>query len=255
MVILMLGDIVGQHGCEFVRERLPAFKRACKADVVIANGENSAEGNGMLPSSIQHLWDSGVDVVTSGNHALRRREIYELLDSGKPLLRPANFHPEAPGVGVYVLDLLHCQLAVVNLQGQVYLDTPESPFDAMDRLLPTLNTRHIVVDFHAEATSEKIAMAFYLDGKVSAIAGTHTHIPTADERIMPQGTAYVTDLGMCASYYSALGVKPQQAIARLRTRLPVRFENEKLPCRMSGILVETDNKSGKAHKIERFVVE
>lgn len=251
MKLLMLGDVVGQYGCDFLRQHLPACKKKYGVDIVIANGENSAEGNGVLPHSAQHLWDSGVDVITTGNHALRRREVYDLLDSDQPIIRPVNFHNEAPGSGVYYVDMLRYRLCVVNLQGVVYMDPIENPFEAIDRVLAQVDTPNIVVDFHAEATSEKLAMAFYLDGRISALVGTHTHVQTADERILPGGTGYITDLGMCGSFNSVLGVKPEQAIRRMRTNLPTRFENDKSPCILSGLFIEIDEKLGKTHRVER----
>lgn len=253
--ILMIGDVVGQGGCDAVRAKLPAFKRAQKIDLVVANGENSAEGNGILPHSAEHLFDSGVDVITTGNHALRRREIYEYFDEGKSLVRPANFHREAPGVGYLTLDLLRYQLCVVNLQGVVYMEPLENPFDCIDRILREVKTPNILVDFHAEATSEKLALAYYLDGRVTAVVGTHTHVQTADEKVLPQGTGYITDLGMCGAEHSVLGVRPDLAIKRLRTHLPVRFENERENCILHGVVLEINEKTGKTNKIIRHEIK
>ncbi len=255
MRVLMLGDVVGQGGCDFVRSRLPAVKTQYAVDLVIANGENSAEGNGILPHSANHLMDSGVGIITTGNHGLRRREIYPIMEEADWLLRPANLHPSAPGKGYTVYDAGSYRLCVVNLQGVVYMDYLENPFDCIDRLLREIDTPNILVDFHAEATSEKLAMAFYLDGRVSAVVGTHTHVQTADERVLPGGTGYITDLGMCGSFDSVLGVKPELAIQRLRTHLPVRFENAFTAHRMSGVLLEIDKNTGKTYKIERLNIE
>lgn len=250
--MLALGDVVGAIGCQCVRNRLPTIKKDYAIDIVVANGENAAEGNGILPASAQHLWDSGVDIITTGNHALRRKEIYELFDSGAPLVRPVNFHPEAPGVGVHLYDKPGCSLCVINLQGVVFMDNLENPFTGIDHILAGITAKHILVDFHCEATSEKLAMGFYLDGRVSAMVGTHTHVQTADERIFPGGMGYITDLGMCGCFQSVLGVKPDQAIRRLVTHLPQRFENEKGLCKIMGVVIEIEDISGKCTKIERI---
>lgn len=255
MKILAIGDIVSKQGCEYLRQTLPKLKRELGADIVIANGENSAIGNGIIPQSAQHIFDSGVDVITLGNHSLKRPEICDYLDENEFIIRPANYHPSAPGKGMTILDKGFCQVAIINLQGVIYLDNNENPFDAIDREIEKakeLGARIIIVDFHAEASSEKRGMGFYLDGRVSAIVGTHTHVQTSDEQILPNGTAYITDLGMTGPYYSVLGVAPDKAIQKMKTNLPVRFTNEDGPCTMEGCLIEIDNKTGKAINIERF---
>lgn len=256
MKILFIGDVVGQAGCEFLQRQLPGLRRFYGADMVIVNGENSAEGNGMLPSSAEMLQNAGAQVITLGNHALRRREIYSLLDESDCIIRPANFHPSAPGRGWCLYD---CpgkpRVAVINLQGNYLLESHENAFDCIDRLLPEIDAPIKIVDFHAEATSEKICMGVWLDGRVSAVIGTHTHIQTADERILPEGTAYITDAGMCGVFHSALGVKPELAIQRFRTGLPTRFENARGPVRLSGALIEVENHTGKAVSIARVNAE
>ncbi len=253
MVVLMLGDVVGQSGCEAVRRLLPGLRREYRADAVVVNGENSAQGNGILPVSARHLFDSGADVITTGNHVFRRREIYELLDEGSGIIRPANYAAQCPGTGVFVLDLLRCRLAVVNLMGTAGLEPLANPFETIDQILAKLDTPLILVDFHAEMTSEKRALGFYLDGRVSAVAGTHTHVQTADEQLLPGGTAYITDLGMCGPVQSVLGVKPQQVIARFCTAMPTRFENpsggEQYVC---GMAVTLDERTGRATAVERI---
>lgn len=254
MKILFLGDVVGQRGCEYLREKLPELKRNYKTDVVIANGENASEGNGLLPTTAQHLFDSGVDVLTGGNHSLRRRELTDLLDQQIGVLRPANYHPDAPGVGVYMLDRMRWQLCIINIQGMSYMDPIANPFHCIDRLLEDIKTPNILVDFHAETTSEKLSMGYYLDGRVSAVLGTHTHVQTADERILPNGTAYITDAGMCGGYDSVLGVKPELAIRRFVTGLPTRFENDKGPQALWGVLLDIDQNSGRATQIERVCI-
>ena len=253
MIVLFLGDVVGQPGCDYVREKLPLLKKRYGVHVTIANGENSAEGNGMTPHSLRHLQDSGVDVITSGNHALRRREAYEALERREGVLRPANFHPTAPGTGVYLYDDPRNRLLVVNLQGTAYLEAHSNPFDCADELLAAAQTPCILVDFHAEATAEKVCMGYHLDGKVSAVIGTHTHVPTADADILPGGTGYITDVGMCGGLRSALGVKAGAALAKLRTGLPARFETDPDDVRICAAVLEIDNSSGKCMGIEGVV--
>lgn len=257
MNILMLGDVVGQNGCSFMQRHLPALRRQYEVGLVVANGENSAEGNGILPASAQSLWDAGVDVITLGNHALRRREICAVLDEADGIVRPANFHPSAPGCGVYTYD---CpgkpRVAVVSLSGNHSMDFVHSnAFETIDNLLERIDAKIILVDFHAEATSEKLCMGFHLDGRVSAVVGTHTHVQTADERILPHGTAYITDLGMCGSFNSVLGVRPELAAKRFLTSLPTRFENDPGDCRMSGVVISIDANTGKSYEINRINVE
>ena len=251
MRVMMIGDGVGRAGCERVRQYLPSFKRKEGIDFVIANGENSAEGNGILPHSAKELLDSGCDVLTTGNHALRRREIYDYLESTPCVIRPYNYDKGAPGGGMYFIDHPPFSVCVINLQGTVYLDGIRNPFDAVDEALEGVRTPHIILDFHAEATSEKLCMGHYLDGRVSLVAGTHTHVPTADARILPGGTGYVTDLGMCGGRNSVLGVKKELALHRMRTHLPTRFENDPEDVVINAIVAEIDNNSGKTTKIYR----
>ena len=255
MKILAIGDIVSKQGCEYLRQKLPALKKEYGADIVIANGENSAVGNGILPQSAKYIFDSGVDVITLGNHALRRQEIYDYLDENEFIIRPANFHSSAPGRGVAIVDKGYCRVGVINLQGTIFLDNNKNPFDTIDEEIKKLNDDGInivLVDFHAEATSEKRGMGFYADGRISAIFGTHTHVQTSDNQILPGGTGYITDLGMTGPYYSVLGVAPDAAIKKMKTNLPVRFTNEDGPCTLEGCFFEIDNKSGKAVHTERF---
>ncbi|MGN1123973.1 MAG: TIGR00282 family metallophosphoesterase [Eubacterium sp.] len=253
MKILTIGDIVSRQGCEYLRERLPALKKELGADIVIANGENSAVGNGILPQSAQYILDSGVDVITLGNHSLRRREIYDYLESDNPIIRPANYHSSAPGRGMITVDKGSFRVAVINLQGSVYLDPVINPFEVADELINKAkedNIKTIIIDFHAEATSEKRAMGFYVDGRVSAIYGTHTHTQTNDCQLLPNNTAYVSDIGMTGPYYSVLGVCPEEAIEKLKTGLPVRFTNPDGPCVLEGCLFEIDEKTGKALSVQ-----
>lgn len=254
MTVLMIGDVVGDAGCAHVRRLLPGLKARYGVDIVIVNGENSAHGNGILPGSAKHLFDSGVDIITTGNHALRRKEIAETLERRNGVIRPANYHPEAPGDGMFLFDDTKHRLCVINLQGIVYMQPNRNPFDCVDELLEAVDTPNIIVDFHAEATAEKLCMGFHLDGRVSAVLGTHTHVPTADARILPGGTGYVTDIGMCGGLNSVLGVKMEQALRRMRTNLPVWFEQDPKDCRLSGVVLEIDGKSGKCTSIESLVM-
>ena len=254
MVVLMLGDVVGQPGCDYLREKLPLLKRRFGVDVTVANGENSAEGNGMTARSLQHMQDSGVDVITSGNHALRRKEAVEPLEKRQGIIRPANYHAKAPGEGVFLYDNPRGRLCVINLQGQVYMDPIQNPMDCVDKLLEAIDVPCVLVDFHAEATAEKLCMGYYLDGRVSAVVGTHTHVPTADATVLPGGTGYITDVGMCGGTSSVLGVKAEHAIHKMRTGLPTRFEADPNDIRISGVALEIDNQSGRCTKIESIVM-
>lgn len=255
MKILAIGDIVSKQGCEYFRQTLMKLKKDYNADIVIANGENSAVGNGIQPQSARFIFDSGADVITLGNHALRRPEIADYLDETEFIIRPANYHPSAPGKGMVILDKGYCKVAVINLQGAVYLDNIANPFETIDKEIEKAKAEGasiILIDFHAEASSEKRAMGFYVDGRASALFGTHTHVQTSDEQILPCGTGYITDLGMTGPYYSVLGVAPERAIQKMKTNLPVRFTNADGPCTIEGCFFEIDNKTGKTVHIERF---
>lgn len=256
MNILCIGDVVGSIGCEFLRAKLPALKKLKAIDLVIANGENSADGNGVTPVSVQHLFDSGVDVITTGNHSFRRKESYELYDSCDPLLRPANFPAgTTPGHGMCVVDMGRARVAVINLLGTVYLESMRSPFETLDELLKAPDFPKIcIVDFHAEATGEKRAMGFYADGRVTALFGTHTHVQTADECVLPKSTGYITDAGMTGTIHSVLGVKPESIIHKLTTKLPTRFELAKGPCHMDCVLFTADEKTGLCIGAERLSI-
>ena len=255
MNLLAIGDVVGAAGCDHLRAHLPALKRHYHADVTIVNGENAAEGNGVTPAAADHIFQSGADVITGGNHSFRRREIYDRLERDDFLLRPANYPDSAPGRGLCVLDLGRCLVGVINVMGEVYLPATRSPFETADRMVAQAKEagcRLIVVDLHAEATSEKLALGYYLDGRVTAVVGTHTHVPTADARLLPGGTAYITDLGMCGPSESVLGVKKEQSIALMKDKLPVRFETAPGPCRLDGVCVTADPATGLATAIEAF---
>lgn len=256
MNILVIGDVVSSAGCEFLRSRLPAFKKLKGIDLCIANGENSAVGNGITPFSAQFLFDSGVDFITTGNHVYRRREFYEMLDERDDIIRPANFYAGNPGKGWAVIDMGAVKVGVINLMGNVYMDRCANPFTCIDEILPKLSDcRIILVDFHAEATAEKRALGFYLDGKVSAVFGTHTHVMTADSCILPKGTAYISDIGMTGPKHSVLGVKPEISIEWLRTGMPARFDTADGECIMNGCIFEIENKTGKVISIEPVAIE
>ncbi len=256
MNILAIGDVVGSIGCRFLRSHLPALKKTYHIDVVIANGENSADGNGITPVAAQYLYQSGVDIITGGNHSFRRREVYSVMDEDDTLLRPHNYPPDsAPGKGVCIYDMGRIQLAVINLIGTMYMESMPCPFRCVDTLLREGSLPRIVlVDLHAEATSEKRAMGFYLDGRVSAVFGTHTHVPTADEQILPGGTGYVTDLGMTGVIQSVLGVKPEIIIQKMRTHMPARFDLADGDCQMDGVLFTIDEKTGRCTAVQRLSI-
>ena len=252
MRILMIGDVVGQFGCDYLRQVLPHIKREHKPDIVIANGENSAQGNGLLPFSADFLLDSGVDIITTGNHAMKRQQAYEYFDRMPQVIRPLNYHSSVPGRGVYIHDDPRLRLAVVNLQGRAFMDPIDNPFDAVDAALETIDTPCILVDFHAEATAEKQSLGYYLDGRVSAVLGTHTHVQTNDARVLPGGTAFMCDVGMCGAYHSVIGVEPERPIYKMRTGMPARFEyapGTDEYC-LWGALVDIDNGTGRATAIQ-----
>ena len=258
MRILMIGDVVGAPGCAFLRNRLPTLKKYKGVDLCIANGENSAPGNGILPTSAQHMFDSGVDFITTGNHVYNRREIYPFLDECADIVRPANYFGGNPGRGWGVADMGRIQVAVLNLSGNAFLaDSMENVFLCAERLLPELSRyKIIVVDLHAESTGEKRAVGFFLDGKVSVVAGTHTHVQTADEQILPNGTGYITDLGMTGPKQSVLGVKSEIIIGKMRTGMPARFDvPDTKECILNGCIFDVDDRTGKTTGVERICVE
>ncbi len=245
--ILCIGDVVGSAGCDFLRSHLPAFKKLHKVDLTICNGENSADGNGITPRSADHIFTSGADVITLGNHSFRRSEVYPYLDEKPYIIRPMNYPAAStPGRGFCTVDMGYTQVTVINLMGQEGIDTHlDNPFLEIERLLPTVESKIVLIDFHAEATSEKRAMGLYLDGKVSAVFGTHTHVMTADAEVLPGGTGYITDLGMTGPIDSVLGVKKEIIINRFMTKLPARFEYEKSACKMNCTLFDIDTATGK----------
>lgn len=254
MKILVIGDIVGKNGTEFLRARLDALKSEKNIDFVIANGENSAEGNGIIPDSARRILSSGVDVITGGNHSFRRREFFQILNDNRKILRPYNFPAEkTPGVGFCKSEVNGVKVAVINLLGVVYLESLDNPFKAVDKAIYFCNDCPIkIIDFHAEATAEKLAMAYYVDGRVSGVFGTHTHVQTSDEQILPNGTAYITDVGMTGPICSVLGVKKELSIRRMKDKLPTRFQNADGPCKMECAIFDINDSTGKANSVERL---
>lgn len=251
MRVLMIGDVVGKPGRRAVNSLLPDLRRELRLDTVIANGENAAGGLGITSGTADELLSSGVDIITSGNHIWDKKEIIPHLDSAIPILRPLNYPPGTPGRGYTQAG----DLMVINLLGRVFVGTCDCPFRAMDHLLAeqTELPKVILVDMHAEATSEKECMGWYLDGRVSAVAGTHTHVPTADTRILPEGTAYVSDLGMAGASNSVIGVETEDALARFLTQTPRRLRvATEGPVRFNSVLFEIDETTGKATHIERI---
>lgn len=257
MRILCIGDVVGSVGCEFLRSRLPSIKKVKGVDFVICNGENSADGNGITPTSAKFLFDSGVDAVTLGNHSFRRKEAYEYIDTNPFIVRPANF-PEktTPGCGIINVDTGRRIISIINVMGNSYMDNNlDCAFNCVDKMLEKAESKIIIVDFHAEATGEKRAMGYYLDGRVSAVFGTHTHVQTSDAQVLPNGTGYITDTGMTGTINSVLGVKSEIIIEKLKTKLPQRFDLAGGACKMECTLFEIDDKSGRCISAESMRIE
>ena len=255
MNILFIGDIVGSPGRGAVKQLLPGLKKEYNLDFVIANAENAAGGSGITPLVARELFDSGVDVLTSGDHIWKKREIFELINKEKRILRPANFPPGAPGEGWNLFKARGgCKLGVINVNGRVFMEALECPFKTAFQAQEALSkdTRVIIVDIHAEATSEKVALGWYLDGKVSAVLGTHTHIQTADERILPCGCAYITDLGMTGPLDSVIGRRVEDVLERFLTSIPVRFQVAKENTQLQGVVLDIDEETGKARSIVRI---
>lgn len=255
MNILAVGDVVGSSGCEVLRKRLPSLKKFYGIDFCIVNGENSADGNGITPGSATHIFSSGADVITTGNHVFRRKEIYDYLNETPQIIRPANYPTSVPGVGYCTVDMGKTSVCVINLMGTVFMDALSNPFAAIDDILKKIDSPVIIVDFHAEATSEKRAMGYYLDGRVAAVYGTHTHVQTADAQILPNGTGYMTDIGMTGPSKSVLGVDPKLAIRRFVTKMPVRFKNASGSSSLCGVILCINDKNGRVISLEKVCVE
>ena len=251
--VLAVGDVCGSSGLQFMQRRLRSLKREHRVDFCVVNGENSSVV-GITPKQAEALLDAGADVITLGNHSYNRKEIADFLDDSRYILRPANDSPLFPGKGLGTFDTKAGPITVINLIGRCNMPFgPDNPFLLMERLLKEIKTDIVLVDFHAEATSEKLAMAWHLDGKVSAVWGTHTHVPTADNQILPRGTGFVTDLGMSGPIYSVLGVRPEQSIATFRGGLNSRYETAPGPCKIEAVLFTVDSVTGRCLQTERIV--
>ena len=250
-----MGDVVGAPGRRALQALLPGLRERHAPDFVVVNGENAAGGVGITAKVASALLELGVDAITLGNHAYHHAEVYPFLDRETRIVRPANYPKGNPGRGVTVVEAGGARLAVVNLSGQVFLDAARSPFGEADAVLADLRgqVEHVLVDFHAEATSEKQAMGWHLDGRVTACVGTHTHVPTADARVLPGGTAYVSDVGMTGARGGVIGVRREQALRRFVTQMPVRFETSDEDPWLNAVLIEA-GAGGRAHAIEQLLL-
>jgi len=249
--VLAVGDVVGNPGMDRICRSLRQLKKQTGADFVVVNGEN-ASVVGMTPNQGEDIFDAGADVITMGNHTFGKRELVDYLDENSRVLRPANYAPQSPGKGCGVYETRFGDVAVIDLQGRVNMDyTPDNPFLQVDKILKQLDTKLILVEIHAEATSEKLALGYMLDGRVSAVWGTHTHVPTADTQVLPKGTGYVTDLGMTGPKHSVLGIRPDLSIAKFRGDLTERYRWADGPTKLEGVLFTIDTESGLCRKVER----
>lgn len=262
MRILFIGDIFGRPGRAIVKDRLHGIVRDYGVNLIIVNGENAAAGFGITPALAEELFELNIDVITTGNHVWDKHEIVDYFQTvegnghgpARRLLRPANYPADMPGWGVYQGRKGQVPYAVMNLQGRVFMASNDDPFRTADQLLKKIDAKVILVDMHAEATSEKISLGWYLDGRVTAVIGTHTHVPTADERVLPNGTAYITDVGMTGPYDGVIGVKKELVVNKFLNGMPVRFEPATGDVRLSAVVIDCDEKSGKARNIERLLL-
>jgi 2',3'-cyclic-nucleotide 2'-phosphodiesterase len=253
MRVLFIGDVVGGAGRRGLAAAMPQLEERHRPDLVIVNGENSAGGMGITEKTARALFEAGADVITTGNHVYRHREAYGFLDRTDRVIRPANYPHANPGRGHTVVEADGRRVGVINLSGAVGLQVARLPFHEVDALLERIEADCLIVDFHAEVTSEKVAMGWYLDGRVAAVFGTHTHVPTADGRVLPGGTAFITDVGMTGSREGVLGVKREQALQALVEQMPVRFETAEEDVWVMGAVVEV-NAEGLADSIEQVMV-
>ncbi|MFH1867843.1 MAG: TIGR00282 family metallophosphoesterase [Candidatus Omnitrophota bacterium] len=254
MRVLLIGDITGSPGRSIIKARLGEFKKKEKIDFTIANAENAAGGSGVTPPIAEELFSHGIDVLTSGDHIWKKREVLEYISGEKRLLRPANYPDNTPGFGCGLYETKKGEaVGVVNLMGRVFMQPVECPFRKAVENIKELEgkAKVIFVDIHAEATSEKVALGWYLDGLVSSVFGTHTHVQTADEKILPKGTAYITDIGMTGPFDSVIGRKKEQVLERFLTQMPARFQMAEDDIQMHGAIVEVDPGTGKARSIKR----
>ena len=249
--LLCVGDVVGRPGMERICKSLRQLKKQTAADFVIVNGEN-ASVVGMTPDQAEDIFDAGADVITMGNHTFGKRELVDYLEDNRRVLRPANYAPQAPGHGYSIYDTAFGDVAVIDLQGRCNMDYgPDNPFLAVEKILKDINTKLIFVELHAEATSEKLAMGYMLDGRISALWGTHTHVPTADAQILPKGTGYVTDLGMTGPKHSVLGIRPDLSIAKFRGDLTNRYQWAEGKTKLEAVLFTVDTATGLCKRVER----
>ncbi|MBQ4273761.1 MAG: YmdB family metallophosphoesterase [Clostridia bacterium] len=256
MRILALGDVVGQVAIEYLADKLWAFRSKEKIDFCVANGENATEIRGISAADAEALLGTGVDLITLGNHAFGMKDIYAYLDANEhSIIRPANYPTDAPGVGYTVCDVNGWRVLCINASGRVYLDPLASPFDTVDRILEREDGRYdlALLDIHAEATSEKLAIGRYFDGRIQVMFGTHTHVPTADEQILPHGSGYITDLGMCGPVDGILGTDADAVIHRFRTLMPTRFSVASGDVRAQGVIFDVDESAGKVRSVKRVV--
>ena len=252
--VLAVGDVVGNPGMDRISRSLRKLKRDTKADFVIVNGENAAVV-GMMPRQGEEILDAGADVITMGNHTFGKRELVDYLDDCPRIIRPANYAPQAPGKGWDVFDSKAGPVAVIDLIGRCNMDYgPDNPFLQIEKILKKIDTKIVLVELHAEATSEKLAMGYMLDGRVSAVWGTHTHVPTADAQVLPKGTGYVTDLGMTGPRHSVLGIRPELSIAKFRGDLTSRYQWAEGPTKLEAVLFTIDTATGKCKAAERVDV-
>ena len=267
MNILFVGDIFGSAGRHIAHEHVPQLVETHAVDLLVINGENAAGGFGITPSIAEEIFDLGAHVITTGNHIWDKREIFDYMsvpadshDRNRRIIRPANYTSKAPGFGLYQGTLPakngapDQSYAVMNLQGRVFMSACDDPFRKADELLASITAKVILLDFHAEATSEKVALGWYLDGRVTAVLGTHTHVPTADERILPEGTAYQTDVGMSGPYDSVIGVEKELVLQRFLTGMPAKFEPAKGNPKLAATLIQCDGTTGRAFAVRRFLL-
>ncbi|WP_044642794.1 TIGR00282 family metallophosphoesterase [Risungbinella massiliensis] len=257
MKLLMIGDVVGTTGRQVLQQTLPELKKTYQPDVIVVNGENSApNGRGITQAIVREYWDLGVHVITLGNHAWDQGEIFDFIDREKRIIRPANFPVGTPGNGSTTISTPKGKITILNLIGRTFLGTFDCPFRKVDELLQKVPSSHYVfLDFHAEATAEKLSMGWYLDGKISAMVGTHTHVQTGDDRILPKGTGYLTDVGMVGAYDGILGMEKDAVIRRFLTQLPVRFEVTQGRTQFNAVLFHFSPETKRTTKIQRIRID
>jgi len=252
--IAFVGDVVGTPGRRVLRQLLPTWRRSAAIDCVVVNGENAAGGIGLTPALAEELFFAGADAITTGNHVWKKPEIKRLLDEDHRVFRPANYPGPAPGRGFGTIGSGEQSISIMNLEGRIFMRPLDCPFAVADRLLAETTGKIVIVDFHAEASSEKAALAYYLDGRVTAVLGTHTHVPTADQRILPKGTAFVTDVGMTGPIESVIGMEIDQSIERFRTQRPGSFQVAGGQAKIDLVVIAVDTRSGSAKSIERVLL-